>query len=115
MRTLTSDMQAVLFAPNLQELQKSFNKKVYMIKRIVYDRMHDAIINCDASDKTKQELIAELHGLLHMQNSKAEKAPLQEIITIADYQKSEENLIKAVAKRCKEDPSFLARLGEKIV
>lgn len=107
--------QATLFMPDIEAIEKEFNKKVYLIKRLIYDRMYTAILESNASDFNKQLLIKELEGILNMKNSKAEKSQMQEIITIGEFNKSEEALLKAVAKRCKEDPSFLQRLGNWIV
>ncbi|MDO4714024.1 MAG: hypothetical protein Q4B28_05280 [bacterium] len=114
-KVLSKSDQATLFMPDIEGIQKSFNKKVYLIKRIVYDRMHTAVVNCNAPDQTKYHLIKELEGILHMKNSKAEKAPIQEVMTIREFDKSEQSLIDAVVKRCKEDSSFLERLGKYIV
>lgn len=98
--------------PDIEGIQKEFSRKVYLIKRLVYDRMHTAIIDIDAPDLAKHRLIKELESILHMKNSKAEKAPIQEVMTIAEFQKSEEALINAVVKRYREDPEFLMRLGK---
>lgn len=114
-KVLKKSDQATLFMPDIEGIQKSFNKKVYLIKRIVYDRMRTAVVNCNAPDHIKHSLIKELESILHMKNSKAEKSPIQEVMTIGEFSKSEEALIDAVVKRCKEDSSFLSRLGKYII
>ena len=43
-----------------------------------------------------------------MHNSRGEKIPIQEIRTIKEFEKSESDLLKAIAKRVKSDTqSFL--------
>lgn len=101
--------------PDIECIQKEFNKKTYLIKRLVYDRMNSLIDSLEIPNEPKWQLKKELESILNMKNTVAEKPPIQELMTIGEFSKSEQSLIDAVVKRCKEDPEFLARLGKYIV
>ena len=109
---LRASDQATLFMPDLEAMHKEFGKKTYTIKRLIFDRLNTLIDDLDLSKEAEWRLRKELDSIISLKKSAAEKAPLQAIITIKDFSKSEQALIDAVAKRYKEDPEFLTRLGQ---
>lgn len=109
---LRASDQATLFMPDLEAMHKEFGKKTYTIKRLIFDRLNALIDDLDLSKESEWRLRKELDSILALKKSAAEKTPLQAIITIKDFSKSEQALIDAVAKRYKEDPEFLTRLGQ---
>lgn len=98
--------------PDLEGIQKEFNKKTYILKRLIHDRMTAVIDSCSLDATSASKLKNELESLLMIKGATIEKAPMQEIMSIEEFNKSEEALLRAVRKRYKQDPEFLTRLGK---